>query len=88
MKKSQRYYWLDYCRSLAILFVIVVHTTESVYFFNQVSFENYSSSRHVLMFTLFTLGRLGVPLFLFITGYLLLDRQYDYTYSQKFYKKI
>lgn len=34
---------------------------------------------------IFTLGRMGVPLFLFLTGYLLLNRKYD---NDAGYKKI
>ena len=35
----------------------------------------------------FTVGRLGVPLFLFLTGYLLLDRVYDVGKIQRFWKR-
>ena len=69
---------LDIIRCVAIIFVILNHAVESYY-----NFEEYDSAIAVnsieesgLMF-LFTFGRIGVPLFLFITGYLLLHRDYD-----------
>ncbi len=37
--------------------------------------------------TTFTLGRMGVPLFLFLTGYLLLDRDYDISRIYHFWRK-
>ena len=37
--------------------------------------------------TAFTMGRLGVPFFLFLTGYLLLDRAFDSAKWQKFFHK-
>ena len=36
---------------------------------------------------LFTFGRMGVPIFLMISGYLLLDRKYDAASTEKFWKE-
>ena len=78
IQKKPRNVSLDITRCLAILLVILNHAVESYY-----NLEEYdhaiaidSFERSGIMF-LFTLGRLGVPLFLFITGYLLLHRDYD-----------
>lgn len=35
----------------------------------------------------FTIGRLGVPIFLFLTGYLLLDRNFNEDMCEKFWKR-
>ena len=47
----------------------------------------YSVQRQIFSISLFTIGRLGVPIFFFITGYLLLDRSYDEKNCVKFYKR-
>lgn len=72
-----RILWLDFVRSLAILMVVVVHATENIYHFNIQGISELGNLQKVLAFCGFTFGRLGVPLFLFLTGYLLLARDYD-----------
>lgn len=86
MKK--RIAWLDFARSLAIFSVVVVHSLEMVY---KLEFNDMMKIGEVsLIFRdiVFTFGRTGVPIFLTLTGFLLLDR--DFSTSDKilkFYKK-
>ena len=74
---SNRISWLDYARTFAILCVIVVHSTESIYPINADTMAMLPFVKKIIVISLFTFGRLGVPVFLFLTGYLLLDRTYD-----------
>lgn len=78
-KSFTRVNWLDFVRSIAILLVILVHTTEGVYSFNLEAMHGESLKAQFFSFTVFTLGRLGVPLFLFLTGYLILGRKFEST---------
>lgn len=84
--KPKRIVWLDYARALAILTVIICHSTEALYSFTLEGVARTSTVSQICEFTLFTIGRLGVPLFLFMTGYLMLDRQYDKNACIRFWK--
>ena len=83
---KKRIVWLDYARTFAIFCVILTHSTGRIY--------NISSGAPILELTFsnlvglcfFTVGRLGVPVFFFLTGYLLLDRTFTYESTLKFYK--
>lgn len=85
---KKRIAWLDFARSLAIFSVVVVHSLEMVY---KLEFNDMMKIGEVsLIFRdiVFTFGRTGVPIFLALTGFLLLDR--DFSTSDKilkFYKK-
>ena len=85
--KKNRIIWLDFARCFAILSVLVVHSVESGY---TLKFEDLGGLPFLsALFRVvgFTAGRLGVPIFLTISGYLLLDR--DFSDSEriiKFYK--
>lgn len=83
---SNRISWLDYARTFAILCVIVVHSTESIYPINADTMAMLPFVKKIIVISLFTFGRLGVPVFLFLTGYLLLDRPYDEKGIQRFYR--
>lgn len=73
---EKRIYSLDIIRAIAILMVILNHAVESIF-----KLETYEAA--ILYNTLnpvtliFTIGRLGVPLFLMLTGYLLIHRDFD-----------
>ncbi len=86
MVSSKRIIWIDYVRVLAILFVVLCHSTEYVYHFDVDSVLARSFPSQVISFLYFTLGRIGVPLFLCMTGYLMLDRKYDKQSCKTFYK--
>ena len=76
--------WLDMARSFAIFFVVLCHATERIYR-DPNSLSNISM---VFRIFCFTIGRLGVPIFLFLTGYLLLSREYKTGLDcSNFYKK-
>lgn len=85
---KNRILWLDIARCLAILSVLLVHSAESGY--SSLSLEELAglgAPSACFRVICFTAGRLGVPVFLAISGYLLLDR--DYSTSEKiirFYK--
>ena len=62
---------------IAILCVVITHTTETVYSLNAETLMQFSLHRRIFAISMFTVGRLGVPIFFFLTGYLLLDREYS-----------
>ena len=61
----KQYFTLDLLRVFAILCVILVHTTERVYQINLEAMPFYTVQRQWFALTLFTIGRMGVPIFLF-----------------------
>lgn len=79
--------WLDNARAFAILAVVFVHSVEHIYVMNVASLNPMSLQSYLFAITGFTLGRLGVPIFLFLTGYLLLDRNFDESSCYKFWRK-
>lgn len=85
---STRQPWLDAMRIFAIVVVILCHVTESIYFLSSV--ETVTSLPLITQFiaySLFTIGRFGVPIFCFLTGFLLLPRSYDRNAVIAFWKK-
>ena len=77
-KMNNRIYWLDICRSIAIASVVLCHVVENVYPLTLDYMEKIDIYTKLFIFSMFTVGRLGVPLFLFITGYLLLKGEMQY----------
>lgn len=77
---------IDLARSFAILCVILTHTTENTYILNATEYTPHNLHSALPGLALFTIGRLGVPIFLFLTGYLLLDRDYSGQTSLRFWK--
>ena len=82
-----RVVWLDYARMIAIICVVITHTVETVYQLNVESLLCYSFYRRIFVIAMHTIGRLGVPIFFFLTGYLLLDRKYSGDRYRTFLKK-
>lgn len=78
---DQHLKWIDAVRVFAILGVIICHVTEMLY---EGADLNDMGSR-MFIFLCHAIGRLGVPLFLMITGYLLLDRDYNEELIKKFW---
>ena len=72
--KTNRVFWLDVARTIAIIMVVLNHATEHIYKLNINFFEHLSFSSKIFAHMAFTTGRLGVPIFLFLTGYLLLGK--------------
>lgn len=71
---NKRILELDIARALAILCVVLCHSVELIYNLNVDNWSNMSLYSKIFSKMMFTIGRLGVPLFLFISGYLLLSK--------------
>lgn len=85
--KKDRIIYLDIARTFAIIFVVLCHSVELIYKMNLQGWVSISLNARIFKTIVFTLGRIGVPLFLFLTGYLLLNRKYDNDADiKKFYK--
>lgn len=90
---QNRNYSLDIIRTFAILFVVANHAIEMIFPFAGKDgivepFCCMPVIYQIFQFFIFTTGRLGVPLFFMLTGYLLVTR--DYTTKDKiirFYRK-
>lgn len=78
--------WIDFARTFAIFCVVLCHTVEKIYPFNIRYIQYISVQSRVFCFLGFTLGRCGVPVFLMITGYLLLGRTYDEIQCRSFWR--
>lgn len=87
MKSDGHIVQFDYLRTFAIISVVVCHVTESIYKLNLESMSELDTTNQVCALCFFTFGRLGVPVFLFLTGYLLLDRAYDDKTIVNFWKR-
>lgn len=83
MKKRELY--LDIIRSYAIIFVVLCHSVEQFYRPVLYGEKTVSFLCWIAENILFIIGRIGVPLFLAVTGTLLLNREYRDV--RKFYKK-
>ena len=77
MAENRRVPWMDTARALAILLVVLNHAVEYAWPMNGLVFAQLSGGAAALRFGLFTLGRLGVPLFLFLSGALTLQKAMD-----------
>lgn len=86
MSSKTRVIWLDWARAFAILAVIICHSTEAIYPFTIDAMASASNTSRLAALSYFSFGRLGVPFFLFMTGYLLLDREYNRTACVHFWK--
>ena len=82
--KQRRVIFIDYIRALAILMVIMCHVIDVNCLF-WLGYQDMSGARQIILYTLLIFGRCGVPLFLMITGYLLLDRDYSQGKWKSFY---
>lgn len=86
-QKKIHYTWIDLARALAILLVLLVHSVEATMTIN---LENIASLGHgmaAFLFLCYSAGRLGVPIFLMTSGFLLLDRTYTTEQCIGFWKK-
>ena len=72
MSSKTRIKWLDGVRALAVLSVVLCHCTEAIYRINAADMLKLSPLSETAAVVYFTAGRLGVPFFLMISGYLLL----------------
>lgn len=87
-RNGERVVYLDLIRTMAIMCVVLCHSVEKIYGLNLEEWNTSSISSNLFKTVFFTIGRLGVPLFLMLTGYLLLDKNIDNDKDViKFYKK-
>lgn len=78
--------WIDLVRAIAILTVLFIHASDGIYIISSDMIIDYTLGSMIFNFVSIFIGRIGVPFFLMITGYLLLDRAYDDIKTQKFWK--
>ena len=79
--------WIDLVRALAILTVLYIHASDGIYIISSDAIVNLTIYSRIFNFISIFIGRIGVPFFLMITGYLLLDRSYDDEKVRKFWNK-
>ena len=87
MKNEKRIEWIDLLRVIAIFCATMCHVVEGIYQMNISYMPSIHLQSKVFAFGAFTVGRWGVPFFLMISGYLLLDREYDGEKIKRFWKK-
>ena len=81
-----RVYLLDVLRALAIMLVVMGHSVEQTFHFADVNvWEQQGTAKALVVMLLFTIARISVPFFLFLTGYLFLPRDYDYERAKGFF---
>lgn len=78
---------IDLLRVFAILCVVLNHGVQQTYSFGAPEFAAYTFQSRLFAYTVFTLGRMGVPCFLTISGYLLLSRTYSQEQAERFWKQ-
>ncbi len=82
---NTRIQWIDFARALAIISVVLCHAVQGVYGIGQ-ELLKLSDQSFLFCFSAFTIGRLGVPLFLMITGSLILTKEYNSENIKLFWK--
>lgn len=82
----KRNYELDLVRIFAIFLVIMAHVYSGAYVLWDINENNLPMFQLWSAYAGFTLGRVGVPLFLMLTGYFLLPRQWTEGQVKKFQK--
>lgn len=85
---TKRTFWVDAVRVTAMLLVLLNHSLEHVFALNTAEeWMSYTPPMRYFSTFVFGIGRLGVPLFLFLTGYLILSKKMDsYEEIIHFYK--
>ena len=85
-QKPKRHYWLDLARATAILSVTMNHALSRSFLTRENAYSEFlemSAAGSFLKALLYACSRLGVPLFLMITGSLLMYRDYEDTKTFK-----
>jgi len=86
MKEKTRIYSLDVARSFAIVCVVICHVTETIFAIDHVFLNEMGYPFKLIPVLLMTVGTLGVPVFLYMTGFLLLHKPYDSAAVSRFYR--
>lgn len=77
---------LDIARTFAIFCVVICHCIETAY--TNIQYIQLSNISQIFRIIFFTIGRLGVPIFLFLTGALILKKQIENDEDvNEFYKR-
>lgn len=66
--------WLDWARTFAVMSIVFCHCVERSFNMSLIWFNEAPHGLRFIRDLLFTFGRLGVPVFLLLSGYLLLSR--------------
>ena len=82
--EKKRIVWMDNARALAILCVILTHSVESNYYYVLTGSLDACFSSWLFQTFCYFIGRLGVPLFLMLSGALLLGRKHE---PLRFYRR-
>ena len=77
--------WIDLVRAIAILTVLYIHSVDGIYIISSDAIITMTTFSRIFQFASLFIGRIGVPFFLMITGYLLVDRVYDDQKVRKFW---
>lgn len=77
MNDKNHIVYIDVARCVAILCVVACHAIELDYYFVRFGKMEVTIASWIFQNVIFTIGRLGVPLFLMITGALMLGREYN-----------
>lgn len=87
MKLEKRHIaWIDIARTFAILCVLLNHAVDESWAWKLSVINSYKMVSRVFAYSAYTFGRIGVPVFLMISGYLLLDRDWNHETCIKFWK--
>ncbi len=68
---------LDIARTFAIFCVVLCHCSEMIYTQQWLNIDGTTITSRLFMVATFTIGRMGVPIFLFLSGALLLKKSID-----------
>ena len=86
-KVKKRVEWIDFVRALAILTVLYIHANDGIFIISSDATLHHTLFSRIFNFASLFIGRIGVPIFLMITGYLLLDRVYNDERVRQFWEK-
>lgn len=70
-------YSIDFIKFIAIFLVVINHCVNSMYPIGMDKMSDWSMFSTLFGYTIASIGRAGVPLFIFCSGYLLLHRDYS-----------
>ena len=86
--KEKRIEYLDFCRAIAIICVVLCHSVEYMYYGEGILWNKLTPFSRYFSTILYVIGRIGVPFFLFISGELLLSKNFEKEENiKKFYIK-
>lgn len=73
---KKRIEWIDITKTIAIFLVVLTHSTEEVYGYFMYGNGVAGKAEYLCASIGFVLGRLGVPLFIFTSGFLLFNKSF------------